>query len=231
MATPGSGPHRVSLTRPWSMGVTTVTQAQWRAVMGADPPGLTFPGDSLPVHGVNWLDAVNYCNGLSALGGLHAAYEIGGDGTVHLDLESVGYRLPTEAEWELACRAGTESPFSTGETLTPADANFDHQAAWPDDPTPFRGGPLPVGSLSPNPWGLYDMHGNVCEWCWGGAQPYPEGDQEDPFPPAEGSWRPVRGGSWALWRAAHCSASYRFFVPTEMRGFDIGFRLARIREG
>ena len=144
-----------------------------------------------------------------------------------LNAGATGYRLPTEHEWELACRAGGHGPYATGAELGADQANYDHQRGPSDGGLAFRGGPLPVGSFPPNPWGLYDMHGNVCEWCWGGAQGYGTMDLEDPRPVAEGPWRPARGGSWALWTPELCSSSYRFFVPMEMRGFDIGFRLAR----
>jgi len=214
--------QRVRLERPYAMGSVTVTQAQWRGVMGQDPPGLTFPGDHRPVHGVNWYEAAAFCNALSERQGLPAAYEISEDQVLWPDPQAPGYRLPTDAEWEVACRGGTKTPFWTGPLLTPEQANFDAQFGAGGA---LLGAPVSVGTYGANPWGLYDTHGNVCEWTWSDAAPTT--DTVDPTPRGEGQWRAVRGGSWALWRSRWCSSGYRLLLPPNMRGFDIGFRLAR----
>lgn len=172
--------HRVRFKQSFYMGKYEVTQAQWRAVMGSNPSH--FVGDDLPVERVQWSRAQEFIRRLNAK---HDGYV---------------YRLPSEAEWEYACRAGTETPFSYGSSLSSALANF-------DGTQPFGGAPkgvnreqtTPVGSFSPNAWGLYDMHGNVFEWC--------EDKYHDSYDgaPADGSawmrggvseWRVLRGGSW-----------------------------------
>jgi formylglycine-generating enzyme required for sulfatase activity len=221
--------RQVRLDRAYAIGRVAVTQAQWRGVMGEDPPGLTFPGDQRPVHGVSWTEAAGFCNALSDREGLSRAYEIAGDRVQWADPDGPGYRLPTDAEWEVACRGGTETPFWTGEELTAAQANFDTQYEGAESSGGFHGGPMPVGCFPANPFGLFDTHGNVCEWTWGDATP--STDEIDPTPRGSGQWRPVRGGSWALWRSRWCASGYRLLLPPAMRGFDIGFRLARTLGG
>ena len=160
--------HGVTLTRDFYLSAAETTQAQWLAVMGTNPSG--FPGcDDCPVETVSWYDAVDYCNALSALEGLDPAYEVNGT-DVNWDPSANGYRLPTESEWEYACRAGTETAFYNGEIIDIScnDPNLDqigwycgNRGAWyePD------GRPAEVGQKLPNAWNLYDMTGNVFEWC------------------------------------------------------------------
>ncbi|MEC9072235.1 MAG: formylglycine-generating enzyme family protein, partial [Myxococcota bacterium] len=173
-------PQEVQLNRPYAIGAVTVTQAQWRAVMGEDPPGLTFPGDHRPVHGVNWFEAAAFCNALSEREGLRPAYVLSETSVSWPDPEAPGYRLPTDAEWEISCRAGATTPFHTGPLLTPSQANFDAQFGAGGT---LLGAPVTVGSNAPNDWGLYDTHGTVCVWTWsdatppaGGVDPTPRGD-------------------------------------------------------
>jgi formylglycine-generating enzyme required for sulfatase activity len=141
--------QRLQIPKAFYMGTMEVTQAQWRAVMEDDPS--RFKGDELPVEQVSWEEAVEFCRRLTA------AQPIGMLGR---------YRLPTEAEWEYACRAGTSSPFSFGETITTAQANYDGDYAYGNGSKGiYRGETVPVASFPANGWGLYDTHGNVWEWC------------------------------------------------------------------
>jgi formylglycine-generating enzyme required for sulfatase activity len=161
--------HRVTITRPFYMGVYPTTQAQYRAIMGASPGH--FKDDLNPVEEVSWLDAERFCGAMSARTG-----------------RSV--RLPTEAEWEYACRAGTTTRYSFGD-----DEAMLGRYAWFKDNS--GGKTHPVGQKQPNPWGLYDMHGNVLEWCsdWY-AKSYANAGEIDPRGPISGKTRVVRGGAW-----------------------------------
>ncbi|MEI6686571.1 MAG: formylglycine-generating enzyme family protein, partial [Planctomycetota bacterium] len=126
-----------------------------------------------------------------------------------------GYRLPYEAEWEFACRAGTTTSYSSGDKITPKEANYSKRE------------PMAVGSYKPNAFGLYDMHGNVCEWCEGWYGDYPEGAVMDPKGPATGSSRVVRGGSF-VFNASKARSSERLFYNSPTARFSfVGFRLAR----
>jgi len=162
--------HRVRITKPFYMGKYEVTQAQFEAVMGEDPA--TFKGANNPVESVSWQLAKEFCQKLGLMVG-HAV------------------RLPTEAEWEYACRAGTRTVFSFGDDLDSID---DH--AWYGGNS--DGKTHPVGQKPPNPWGLYDMHGNVREWCrdWYDAGYYARSARSDPPGAETGSSGVLRGGSW-----------------------------------
>jgi len=199
---PDESLHRVKISKPLRMSVTEITQAQWRAVWGelATRP-TSFAGDDLPVEEVTWQDAVAFCEKLTAI-------------------EKRKCRLPTEAEWEYACRAGSSRRFSgavpqasrlvAGEKLG--------ELGWYDDNAEEK--PRPVARKKPNAWGLYDMHGNVAEWCSDFyeapyAAPHPPlspggrglGEGADPAGPMQGSSRVVRGGSWASFeRGCRCAS-------------------------
>ncbi|MFF0163595.1 formylglycine-generating enzyme family protein [Streptomyces sp. NPDC005263] len=183
-----------------------VTQEQYARVTGARPS--TARGDRLPVENVSWQDAIRFCNALSERAGLPPAYRLSADGeNAEWDPDADGYRLPTEAEWEHACRADT-----TGPRYGPLD-----EIAW------YRGNAderiHEVGGKQPNPWGLYDMLGDVWEWCW---------DLYDPE--VYGSYRVLRGGGWfdEHWS---CRASVRRRSHPTFRVDDVGFRLARSAPG
>jgi formylglycine-generating enzyme required for sulfatase activity len=199
--------HRVTITRPFYMAATEVTQKQWTALMGDNPSFCT--GDDLPVETVTWQQAAEFCRKLSAK-------------------EGVTYRLPTEAQWEYACRAGTTTPFHTGETVTPDQANYDGNSTYAGGPKgEFREETTAAGSFAPNAWGLHDMHGNVWEWCadwYGGA--YAEGDATDPTGPASGDRRIFRGGCWMNFPAV-CRSANRAKVVPESWNFHLGFRVVR----
>ncbi|GHT56910.1 hypothetical protein FACS1894109_07490 [Spirochaetia bacterium] len=208
------------------IGKYEVTQREYEALMGNNPS--RFKGANLPVENVSWFNAVQYCNTQSQKESLTPAYTINGDDTTW-NRKANGYRLPTEAEWEYACRAGPTGPFNTGNNITIEQANY-HGKMTTD-----------IGSFPPNPWGLYDMHGNVWEWCWDwnsnwwvkyrycpgadvDAQIDPTGPTSEPSP---NFGRVLRGGSWimdnvkVLRSASRCS-----YMPEDSR-YDMGFRVAR----
>ncbi len=197
--------HRVRISRPFYLGRYEVTQAQWLAVMDRLPS--FFTGDaSLPVDSVRWEQAHEFCRRVSQQTGR----------TV---------RLPTEAQWEYACRAGTTTAFSFGPRLTPRDANFDWTDGGADGGVTLER-TTPVGTFRPNAWGLYDMHGNVKEWCldWYGRDYYRHSPSVDPRGPARGSQHVLRGGSWDDY-ARRCRSAYRGGHRPGDRDHTLGFRV------
>ena len=177
------GPQHQVTASPFLIGKYPVTQAEYQEMMGVNPS--EFKGANLPVEQVSWFDAVEYCNRLSLREGLTPAYTINGN-NVRWNREANGYRLPTEAEWEYACRAGTDTPFYSGSLVD--------NAGWHSGNS--GGQTRPVGEKEPNSWGLYDMHGNVLEWCWDWLGDYSGEAQTDPQGPSAGTRRVYRGGSW-----------------------------------
>ncbi len=208
--------HRVKVS-PFMMGRYPVTQSQWYEVMG-DLPEIdkNLRGDDRPMVNVSWEEAGKFCRELTRR-------------TNHQ------YRLPTEAEWEYACRAGTNSPFAFGPTLSPEVANYWWSVPYGNGPSKEPlGRTVGVGSLGvANAFGLYDMHGNVWEWCsdWYGGTYYEEcrkqGVVSDPQGPKAGSYRVIRGGSWSFLAVDCRSASHHLFAPGARFGI-LGFRLVRI---
>jgi formylglycine-generating enzyme required for sulfatase activity len=199
----------------------------WEFQAGADwrHPGFR-QGDDHPVVNVSWSDALRYCNWLSEKEGLRPAYVISGT-QARWDRDANGYRLPTEAEWEYACRAGTTTPFSTGTRISTAQANYDGNAPYVfDNRGVFRKGTTAAASLQPNPWGLYDLHGNAWEWCWDYYGMYPETEGENPAGPDSGAHRVNRGGGWDSPAGDLRSAARSSNFP-ETSGGSLGFRLAR----
>ena len=216
--------RQVSLS-PFYMGRYEVTQAEFQDIMGINPSH--FQGPNLPVENVSWFDAIEFCNRLSIREGLRPAYTI--DGTqVSWDRNANGYRLPTEAEWEFSSRAGTTTPFSTGADITSDEANFNgnHPYIVDNPPGVYRGTTVPVGSFAPNAFGLYDMHGNVGEWCWDWNVVYSAREETNPSGPATGFYRVFRGGSWNHPADFLRSARRGGNLPNT-RVFFLGFRLAR----
>jgi formylglycine-generating enzyme required for sulfatase activity len=215
--------HRVTVSS-FSMSRYEATQKEWREVMGSNPS--YFKGDDLPVECVSWYDVIEYCNRRSQREGLTPAYTRNGD-TVTWNRSANGYRLPTEAEWEYVCRAGTAAPFSTGNNITTAQANYDGNYPYNGNAEGvYRDRTWTVGSGAANAWGLYDMHGNVFEWCWDWWGAYPAEDQADPDGPASGRYRAIRGGSWYHVGRIVRSAYRNRYDPADRNG-DLGFRLAR----
>jgi formylglycine-generating enzyme required for sulfatase activity len=215
--------HQVTVST-FYMGKYEVTQKEWREVMGNNPS--YFKGDNLPVEQMSWYEAVEYCNKRSQREGLTPAYTINGT-NVSWNRNADGYRLPTEAEWEYACRAGTSSPFSTGNNITTGQANYDGNYPYNDNTKgTYRIKTVEVGNFAPNPWGLYDMHGNVWEWCWDWYGDYPSGAQTDPAGASTGADRVLRGGSWYIY-AAWLRSAFRYYLAPSYRYYYIGFRLVR----
>jgi uncharacterized protein (TIGR02996 family) len=220
--------HEVILTRPYYLGVFPVTQGEYAAVTGSNPSAYSRRGSrsgqtsrlseariaSLPVESVSWVDAQAFLRKLNALPAEKKA------GRVH--------RLPTEAEWEYACRGGSASstPFSFGPALSSDLANFDGN--YPSSGAakgPFLNRTSKVGAYPPNAFGLYDVHGNVFEWCQDWHGPYPSGTVTDPTGPAEGDMRIDRGGAW-YFTADICRAGYRDCTAESGRYSFLGFRVA-----
>jgi formylglycine-generating enzyme required for sulfatase activity len=198
--------HVVSISRGFYLAVWPITQAQWRAVMGCNPS--RFRDDDRPVESVSWNDCIAFCRKLRE--------RTGGR-----------YRLPTEAEWEYACRAGTMTPFSFGDTLSAEQANYYAEQSYGDgEPGVYREETTLVGSFPPNAWGLYDMHGNVYEWCsdWYDKDYYDRGEEEDPEGPRKGTARVIRGGAWSEC-PAFCRSACRDKCAQDYRVALIGCRV------
>jgi formylglycine-generating enzyme required for sulfatase activity len=191
--------HEVAITKPFYIGATEVTQAQYQAVMGTNPS--YFKGPANPVEQVSWDEATEFCKKLS-------------------EKSRQTFRLPTEAEWEYACRVGTQTGYSFGDK--PSDLG---EYAWYG-----KGGgnkSHPAGQKKPNAWGLYDMHGNVLEWCADWLGDYPKGAVTDPQGPQSGTYRVTRGGSWLKIDPDDLRSARRSCVAQVFRRNDIGFRCVR----
>jgi formylglycine-generating enzyme required for sulfatase activity len=203
------------------MGKNEVTQREYEQVMRTNPS--RFHGASLPVEQVSWFDAITYCNTRSIIEGLTPAYVIR-ETEILWDHNADGYRLPTEAEWEYACRAGTRAAFNIGNNITPYQANFDGNYPYNKQfKGRYRAMTTTVRSFAPNDWGLYDMHGNVYEWCWDQYKPY------DDSPTLDGSLASpgiLRGGSWTS-EARFLRSANRAFLDHAAKTDYVGFRVVR----
>ena len=200
-------PHEVTVTKSFFLQTTPVTQGQWKAVMGKNPSRFSYKGDDHPVESVSWYDCQKFIERLNSSG-------------------EYTYRLPTEAEWEYACRAGKLSSCSEGE-IVELFCDFDptlNAVGWycgnSDRATHL------IAQKKPNPWGLYDMHGNVLEWCHDWYGEYPTTPQNDPIAGITGPGRVIRGGSWFS-NSKSCRAAARFYWSPNAKSDFIGFRLVR----
>ncbi|MEM9081053.1 MAG: formylglycine-generating enzyme family protein [Verrucomicrobiota bacterium] len=221
----------VTISKGFLMGEAEVTQGEWMAVMKtgfqeqieskAGPLGRganlvlepSAEGDEEPMCFVNWGDAVAFCEKLTVL-----------DREAGLLPEGFVYGLPTEAEWEYACRAGTTTVFAFGDTLTAMQANFYGPKPYGvEEEGEYREKTVPVKSFEANGWGLFDVHGNLYEWC---ADYYGEvlAGGADPAGPGEGEGRVIRGGTWNR-TATSCRSAYRYSAGPESRSYNIGFRV------
>ncbi len=215
MGSPGNEPerygdellHEVILTGGFWLADTACTQALWQAVMGKNPSG--FKGAQRPVENVSWDGCREFIDKINRLKpGLHL-------------------RLPTEAQWEYACRAGTQIPFWFGDNITPDQVNYNGNYPYTGGKKgTYRKETVDVTSLPCNGWGLYQMHGNVWEWCSDWYDEYPTGSVIDPVGPADGTFRVLRGGSWIFF-GRNVRSAYRSRDVPSYRVFFTGFRLAR----
>ena len=210
---PQERPHRVVITRPIFVGTHEVTQEQWHAVMGTRPSFFDGRAARLPVENVTWIEVQEFLRHLTSRSD---------DGST--------FRLPTEAEWEYACRAGTTTAYDVGDVLTATSANIDPRAPGDPDPASRHVGTRPVGSYRPNRWGLFDMHGNVWEWTADPHCPYPTDLQADPAASCDSPLKVIRGGSWRF-RADSARCTLRYTHAPDLRGYSIGFRVVREESG
>ncbi len=207
---PDERQHRVTITKPFYLQTTEVTQGQWKKVMGYNPSQFKDCGEDCPVETVSWNEAQNFIKKLNQIERTNK------------------YRLPTEAEWEYACRASTSTPFYTGNCITTDQANFNGSSPMPNCPQgTYRERTVRTGTLPPNPWGLHEMHGNVWEWSldWY-SRKYPKGNVTDPKGPSFGALSVLRGGSWFSSARMIRSAYRRWEVP-DFRSHAVGFRVAK----
>ena len=205
--------HRVTLTNGFYMGAHLVSQKQWVKVMGNNPSH--FKGDdNLPIDSVSWDNCQEFLKKLREKDNLKKSY-----------------RLPTEAEWEFACRANTKTPFHFGETISSEQANYDGNEVYASGKKGVRRDKTtPVSSFPANVWGLHDMHGNLMQWCQDWYADYPRNDVTDPRGPEKGDGRVIRGGSWNI-DPCNCRSAVRGRLEPESGDVFIGLRLCFSVEG
>jgi sulfatase modifying factor 1 len=200
-------PHHVTLTQGFWLADSTCTQALWLAITGSNPANFTESPQN-PVETVSWDDCQQFLSQLNDR------------------VSGGGFRLPSEAQWEYACRAGTTTAFSFGSTITPEQVNYNGNVPFGGAAKGlYRQKTVPVKSLPPNAWGLYEMHGNVWQWCNDWYDEYSGSAVRDPAGPSSGSFRVFRGGSW-LSTARCCRSAYRGGVTPGYRDSNLGFRVA-----
>ena len=200
--------HRVELTRPFYMSTTEVTQTQWISVMGSNPSHFSEAGGSAPVERITWNEVQDFLRRLNAR-------------------NEGRFRLPTEAEWEYACRAASRTAYSFGPEIGTDVANYDGRYPLPGQGAgEYRATTTVVESFPPNAWGLHDMHGNVWEWCADEYCPYPSTAVENPFQSCGSRYKAIRGGSW-VFGAESARSALRYTHEPQLRGYSIGFRVVR----
>ena len=220
--------HRVKVN-DFMLSRYEVSQKLYLEVMGNNPSA--HQNEELPVENILWFDAVRFCNTLSKREGLAEAYlirEKDGEMEVSWNRSANGYRLPTESEWEYAARAASTSPFNTGENINADQANFYGTYPYRDGASQqYRAETVPVTAFSANAWGLFNMHGNVWEWCWDRYGRYPtETLSDNPTGPELGRYRVNRGGGYNDF-GKHLRSAYRAAHNPENKTFNLGMRLAR----
>ena len=222
---PEETPHRVVLTRPFRLAACEVTQGQWEAIMGDNPAywspdgyrrkrGKDLDTSRFPVERVAWFQALEFCRLLSERPEERAAGRV--------------YRLPTEAEWEFACRAGTETPYHFGAVHDGSQANsFGGAPYGVEKRGPYLNRPCDVGAYPANAFRIHDMHGNMWEWCADGyaADTYEKAPVEDPRGPDDAEARVIRGGAWRF-SCDYCRSAVRHGYDPRIRAYDVGFRVA-----
>lgn len=226
--------HSVTVS-DFYMSKYEVTQKEYTALMGRNPS--TFSGEELPVENITWYEAIAFCNAKSSAEGLTPAYSVDGE-KVTWNQGADGYRLPTEAEWEYACRAGTTTPFNTENSPSAGEANYYghypygiegnyfEQENLETKPGIYRETTVKVGSFAPNKWGLYDMHGNVSEWCFDIYGGYDDDGAVNPVGAASGALRVARGGGWNDF-AKNMRSAYRATTAPDKSSYNLGLRLVR----
>ena len=240
-------PHQVNLSTPFMIAQREIAQKDYLRVMELSPSWYSkdgggkekveLPTEDFAVDSVSWFDAIEFCNQLSRRDEFPPYYEITNvekdqDSIVSADVKikgGNGYRLPTEAEWEYACRAGSSTPYHFGEAVGKGAGNFQYRRnAYSGSTNYALGRTTTVGSYKPNAWGLYDMHGNVAEWCWDfyDESYYEESPRTDPFGPLTGHHRVLRGGSFLV-NETRCRSASRFWSFPGEGNIYTGFRVAR----
>lgn len=219
--------HEVTVSS-FYIAPTEVTQAEYQAIAGSNPS--ENPGEQLPVENVSWYDAIRYCNALSEAEGLEPCYTISGS-TVTWNKAANGYRLPTEAEWEYACRANTDTPFSFGDYVYDSNANCYNAYGYNNDASGrwvngYLEHTVNVTDYAPNGYGLYNMHGNVSEWVWDWYGAYDTEAAVNPTGADSGNDKVARGGAWNDF-PKHIRSAYRSAFPADVPFYGIGFRLVR----
>jgi formylglycine-generating enzyme required for sulfatase activity len=200
-------PHEVTISTGFWLAETACTQELWQAVMDENPS--QFKGATRPVEQVSWEDCQQFLKKINSM------------------IPELELALPSEAQWEYACRAGTTTPFSFGQNITSEQVNYNGNNPYSGGKKgKFRKQTVDVKSLPPNPWGLYEMHGNVWEWCADWFDEYPTGSAIDPVGPVAGSYRVLRGGSW-IFNGGDCRSANRLMYGPGDRSYNVGFRFSR----